>query len=181
MQTEVMLRDLVPTVAGDGRRIDVLASGLPCYSGAQLAVDVTLRSTLTKYGEPRARTPWQDGAVLKDARRDKETTYPELAAGTRCHLVVLAIETGGRFSEEAVDFLKQLSWARARAAPSYLRKATAHAFERRWTRMLAVTTASAFANSLLLPKEALRCQNVHDAAEPWLADVLAEARHDRVD
>eukprot|EP00973_Karenia_brevis_P090488 12402835-Karenia_brevis.AAC.1 len=32
--------------AGNGRRIEVLAPGLPCRSGGQIAIDVTMRSLL---------------------------------------------------------------------------------------------------------------------------------------
>ena len=38
------------------------------------------------------------------ARADKEATYPELLTG-RWRLVVMAIETGGRSSSEAADFV----------------------------------------------------------------------------
>ena len=34
--------------------------------------------------------------------------YPELVAGRRCRLVIVAIETGGRW-DEAVDFIAQLA------------------------------------------------------------------------
>ena len=37
----------VGVAAGDERRIEVLASGLPCHHGAQLTVDVTCRSAVT--------------------------------------------------------------------------------------------------------------------------------------
>ena len=62
-----------------------------------------------------------DGVVLQQARRDKETTYPELVASGRCKLVVLAIETGRRWSEEAVHMVRQLSNAKAREVPSFMR------------------------------------------------------------
>ena len=45
----------------------------------------------------------RDGAVLLRARQDKEATYPELTFSGRCKLVVLAMGTGGRWSEEAAD------------------------------------------------------------------------------
>ena len=77
--------------------------------GAQLAIDVTLRSNLTRDGRPRPRADWCDGAVAETAKRDKENKYPELLSSARCKLVVLAIELGGRFSEEAADFLRQLA------------------------------------------------------------------------
>ena len=47
------LRDMnVDVVASDGRRIEVLAQDLPCFGGAQLAVDITPRCVLTRAGEP---------------------------------------------------------------------------------------------------------------------------------
>ena len=98
VRPNALLRDMnVGVAAGDNRRIEVLAQDLPCYSGAQLAVDVTLRGALSANGEARPRAADEDGAVLEQAREDKETTYPELAASRLCRLVVLAIETGGRW------------------------------------------------------------------------------------
>ena len=45
------LRDMNVTVeANDERAIEVLATGLPLHQGAQLAVDITLRSALTATG-----------------------------------------------------------------------------------------------------------------------------------
>ena len=109
---------------------------LPCFGGTQLAVDITLRSALGSSGEPHLHAADVDGAVLLTARRDKEATYPELATSTRCRLVVVAIETGGRWSEEAVQFVWQLAQAKAQEAPRFLTQQVALAWERRWTRML---------------------------------------------
>ena len=162
--------------AADGRHIEVVASGLPCYGGAQLAVDVTLRHPRNRDGEPRARAAWRDGAVADAARADKEAAYPELASGCRCRLVVLAIETGGRFSAETCRFIRDLSWARARAAPSYLRGSTAKAFESRWSKMLALAVANSYSASLLLDKSALACQPIADGDAPWLPDLLSTER-----
>ena len=55
----------------DERSIKVLASGLPAHHGAQLAVDITLRSALTAQGEARPNAAHVNGAVLAAARRDK--------------------------------------------------------------------------------------------------------------
>ena len=49
-----------------------------CSPKAQLAVDVTLKFALTRTGEPHPRAADEDGAVLVQARHDKETTCPEL-------------------------------------------------------------------------------------------------------
>ena len=163
------LRDMnVCVPANDERRIEVLAQDLPCFGGTQLAVDITLRSAS---GEPQPHAADVDGAVLLTARRDKEATYPELATSTRCRLVVVAIETGGRWSEEAVQFIWQLAQAKAQEAPRFLTQQVALAWERRWTRMLSTVCAASFATSLVEPmsREVL-CQTGGDL--PTTADVL---------
>ena len=89
------MRDMnIGVGATDARRIEVLVQDLPCFGGAQLAVDVTLRCALTRTGEPHPHAADVDGAVLVKARHDKKTTYPELLNSGRCRLVVVAIETG---------------------------------------------------------------------------------------
>ena len=107
------LRDMIIGVrAADDRRI-VLAQDLPCFGGAQLAVDVTLCGVLSGAGEPHPHAADVDAAVLLEVQRDKETTYPEVVASGRCRFVVVAIEMGGRWSDEAVDFTAQLAFAKA--------------------------------------------------------------------
>ena len=61
--------------------------------------------------------------------------------------MVVAIETGGRWSEEAAEFLWQLAQAKAREAPALLAHAAALAWVRRWTRMLGTTCAVSFTES----------------------------------
>ena len=94
-----------------------------------------------------------DGAVLVEARTDKETAYPELAESGRCRLVVIAIETNGRWSEEAVDMFRLLAFVKAREAPPAMKWSVVLAWERRWKRMLATTCGVAFAASLVDPSE----------------------------
>ena len=55
----------------------------------------------------------EDGAILAKARADKERKYAELTGGGRCRLVVVAIECGGRWSEEAFTFIQDLAAARS--------------------------------------------------------------------
>ena len=143
----VYLRDMnVHVHPEDERHIEVLAQDLPCFGGAQLAVDITLGSALGNSGEPRPHAADVDGVVLVQGI-DKETP---LVASTRCLLVVVAIERGGRWSDEAVHF-GQLAQAKARDAPRFLAHQVALAWERRWTRMLSVACASSFAMSLVEP------------------------------
>ena len=73
MRQNVMLREMNVTVSAlDERRVEVLASGLPLNHGAQLAIDVTLRSALTAGGAPRTNAARVDGAGFAQARREKE-------------------------------------------------------------------------------------------------------------
>ena len=140
--------------ADDQRRIEILASGLPLFHGAQLAIDVTLRNVLTGEGVPRPRTANFDAVIADGARSDKESTYLELANDRRCHLVVWAIECGGRWSSESVSLLQSLARAKTRSAPTYLRKATELAFTRRWSRMMSIACAKAFVSNLIVPTAA---------------------------
>ena len=64
----VKLRDMNVTVpVDDDRAIEVL-SGLPMRHGAQLAIDITLRSATSANGLPRRNAAHRDGAVLTQAR-----------------------------------------------------------------------------------------------------------------
>ena len=76
--------------ANDDRAIEVLASGLPLFFGAQLAVDSTVRCALAADGTAQPGAARVDGAVCTRAREDKERTYSELLRGDRCRLVVVA-------------------------------------------------------------------------------------------
>ena len=124
MRTNVFLRDLDLGVGGvlDNRRLEVVVDGLPLFNGAQLAVDTTLVSPIRRDGAPRPRAHEVNGIALKHARRDKETTCPELAGrGGRARLVVLAGEVGGRFSTETAQFLSDLAWAKTQGVSDLLR------------------------------------------------------------
>ena len=93
-QVQRPLRDMNVTVpASDERRIEVL---------------------LGRTGEAQPNAAATDRAVLTQARVDKETKYPEILTSGRCHLMVVAIETGGRWSDEAADLVWQLAQAKSR-------------------------------------------------------------------
>ena len=105
----------------DGRRIEVIADGLPVFGGVQHAVGTTLVSVLRGDGMPRRGANQHAGVALREARARKERTYPELAReGGRARLVVLAGDVGGRWSSETQDFLCALAKAKARSAPPLL-------------------------------------------------------------
>ena len=177
VRENVRLADMnVSVSSADNRRVEVLASGLPCRRGSQLAVDVTICSVVTRDGHARSQADWQDGASAGAARGDKEKAYPELARGDRCLLVVAAIEAGGRLSRETCELLRDLAHARAQCAPRYLRKATAFAYIRRWSKMLSISVASAVAQSIVCTKEELAAAPARSGQAPWQQDVLSAAR-----
>ena len=171
-----MVRDLnlAAPRPDDGRRIEVVADGLPLYHGAQLAVDTTLVCALRRDGAARPGAADLDGAATSAARRRKERTYPELTGPhARARLAVLALEVGGRWSREAWVFVRLLARARARGAPASTRAATQRAWQRRWVGVLAVAAQRAFAESLL---ELCPVRGA-DGATPSTAEVLEDARH----
>ena len=171
-----MLRDMnVQGISNrDGRQLEVVANGLPLYGGAQLAVDATLVSPIRRNGTPQPHAATEDGAWLVQARRRKERKYHELLAARRCRLVVLGMEVGGRWREEAQRFVLQLAKARARTVPALLRPSARAAFAHRWTGILAVAAQRALAATLLeLPVD--DAEGV-DGEPPLLEDVLLDAR-----
>ena len=153
MTTNVMLRDLdmVLPNAADGRRLEVVADGLPLFGGAQLAVDTTLVCALRRDGNPTRNAADEDGVCaeteLASGRREPTLSSWGVVLGAR--LVVIAVEVGGRWSEEARSFLSQLAKARARGENKLLRKRAEQAWRLRWGSLLACTAARAVAMSLL--------------------------------
>ena len=78
-------------------------------------MDTTLVSALSSTGAPRRYQNPAEGAALRQTRRAKKHTYPELLRpDSRCRLVVLALGVGGRFSPEAVDFVQKCAASCAR-------------------------------------------------------------------
>ena len=75
----------------DAKATEVPASGLPLQNGAQLAVDITLRSAITSTGRACPNAANFDGAVLHRTRLDKETKYQEFLRGERCQIVVVGL------------------------------------------------------------------------------------------
>ena len=90
--SHVALRDLnLDVPASDGRRIEVVANGLPLWQGAQVAVDATVVSPVRRDGQPRPRADQQPGLALAQAVDRKGRTYPELRKARRCRLVVFGL------------------------------------------------------------------------------------------
>ena len=62
----------------DARRIGVVANGLPLWHGAQLAIDATIVSPVTRTGSVRHGADTRPAAAVQDAdRRRRRQTYPD--------------------------------------------------------------------------------------------------------
>ena len=130
-------------------------------------------SPVRRNGAPQPRAAEVDGAQLQEARRRKERKYAELLQSRRCRLVVLGLEVGGRWSDEALSFITQLARAKARTYPRLLQASAQMAFTSRWVGLLAVAAHRALAATLLeLPVE----ESAADGEVPLLEDVLHSAR-----
>ena len=141
VQSNKMLRDLnVDGISpADGRRIEVIANGTGLFHGAQLAIDTTIVSGLRRNGTARPRAARVDGAVLENARKRKEDTYPELTGEYgRARLVVFAVEVGGRWSSESFQLIRLLAKGRAEQEPEHIRLRAATAWQRRWCGILGI-------------------------------------------
>ena len=135
--------------AEDNRRLEVVADNLTLWHGAKLGVDTILVSPVRRNGTAYPRTAVEDGVRLEAARLRKEQRYPELLTTRRCRLAVTAMELGGRWSEEAWNFVALLAEAKAKQAPRMLQKSTQYCLLRRWTQMVSIAAMSAFAATLL--------------------------------
>ena len=175
MTTNVLLRELDFGLMNeaDGRRLEVVADGLPLFGGAQLAVDTTVVCAMRSDGTARPRVAHTPGVALEAARRRKEGQYPELVGPrARSRLVVFGVEVGGRWSRESQNFISQLARARARGEQPILRRRAEQAWRNRWGSMVVV--ARAVASSLLGLPRALGADGdtpllVHDVERDLLA------------
>jgi len=175
VNTNAFVRDLnLETSVTDGRRLEIIANNLPLYNGMQFAIDTTLVSPVSANSRPHRNAHVRDGISLLRARRRKERTYHELMHSDRVRLIVIALQTGGRWSHEAFSFVQQLAHARARSEPLALQSSATCAWIRRWINIVACASQRAFALSLL----ALPLQQAHnvDGPCPFIGDLLADDR-----
>ena len=159
--------------ADDGRRLEVVVSGLPLYQGQQLALDATLVSPVRRDGTAQPGAAVEVGVTLRRARARKEARYPEIVYGRRCRLVVFAMGVGGRWEQEAMDFVRVLAKAKSRSAPSLLRRSAELAWAKRWGSMISIAALGAVAASLL--EEPCLGHDAIDGGTPPLGEVLHAA------
>ena len=113
--TNVALRELnLDVPAADGRRIEVVANGLPFWQGAQIAIDATIVSPVRRDGSARPEADSEPGLALARVLNRKHRTYPELQRARRCQLVVFGVKLRGRINRSTLTFRRLLGRAKAR-------------------------------------------------------------------
>ena len=80
--------------------------------------------------------------------------------------MVLGCEVGGRWSQPALEVLRNLAAAKSREAPPLLRRSAALAWHRRWLSHLSVAAQLALAETLVAPLSPHL--SAFDAVEPFL-------------
>ena len=88
------------------------------------------------------------GSTFKFARADKKKKYGDVINTERVAFVVFACETGGRWSPEALEFVRALARWKARDLPRVLRNSFRTAFLRRWWGLLSCTLQDSVAASI---------------------------------
>ena len=101
----------------DGRRLEVVADGLPLFGGVQLAVDTTLVAR-RRHAPQRSESAC---CIVRSTRQERAHIPRTRERGRRARVVVLAGEVEGRWSSETQDFLCALAKGKARSAPHVLR------------------------------------------------------------
>ena len=176
MRENVFLRDTaVPNIdPSDGRRIEVVATGLPIARGIPVAVDATLVSPLHADGTPFSGADTKAGISFRRAERSKVTTYPELVNSSLLQLLTVASETGGRLNRDGCNLLVDAAAARARTEPAVLRKAAARGWRTRWTTMVSVCVQNALASTLV--DDGTTLLDAADGPAPLAVDVWLNSR-----
>ena len=145
------LRDAgLPTVdPADGRRVEVVVTGLPLDHGVPLAVDATVVSCLHADGTPFPGAVLGRGSTFARAERCKRTTYPELCDSAVLKLKTIACTTGGAWNRTALELVAADADARARGEVTALRGSARRAWQQRWTCMLSVSVQDSLAATLV--------------------------------
>ena len=174
MRENVLLRDtnLEHIQAGDGRRLEIVACGLPLHQGTPLGVDATMVSPLHCNGTAWASAANFDGVAISRAEAKKATTYSDLVHSDRLRLLTLACETGGRWSKTCVSTIRLLAKARARSAPAVLRRSAELGWAARWWSLLSIAAQDALAATLL--EDSLATLAGSDGPSPPLPDLFLD-------
>ena len=148
-------------------RLEVVVDGLPLFHGAQLAIDTTMVSPGTSV-RPSGRS------CTRPCKATERSHLPRALGSQRTRpVLVLGCEVGGRWSDECLSFLRQLSKARVRHEPPGIRASARRAWLRRWSSILACCASRSLALSLLEQRGGLGA----DGPTPSSCEVVGDDRY----
>ena len=145
----------IGAIHANDERAGVLASGLPLFHGAQLAVDITLRCALTASGTPR---PGARADKIEAFRAPLKQQVSSCGCGS--------METRGRWSPEAVEFVENL--AAAKDTPPTLQRSSFW----RGGRGCSPSLAAGLLRTLVAQSSVPHALAGNDGSVPNFADVL---------
>ena len=178
-RSERMMRDTnIPVNLGDNRRMDIVAApgsrGPGAHNGLTLFCDLTIASPHTRTGAARSGSAAYNGRALRAAIAKKRNTYSDVSSSGVACLLVLGCEVYGRWSDDAIDLIRQLARSKSREAPPALRRDAAQAWTNRWWGIIGVGVQRAIGEALLLESGAdlIPSSSLHE--EPTLTDLLSD-------
>ena len=134
----------------DKRAVEFCVYGLPLSAfGVPCLCDCTQVSVLSAEGVPHPKTTTVAGIRIEIAEARKPKKYREAAqARGRVRLVTLACETGGRWSDGCVNFVRVLAKHKASEAPPIMRRSAEYGWSSRWWSLLSCAAQRAFVSSI---------------------------------
>ena len=122
-----------------------MARGLPLFC------DVTCLSPITGRGTARSGATRTDGALLRNATRDNQSTYAEVERAGLGRLCCLGVEVYGRWSSDSLWAVRQMARERSRGLPAGMRRGVQAALLRRWWGLLSIAVQRVVAACVLRP------------------------------
>ena len=133
----------------DRRHVEFAVFGLPFWGGIPLLCDVTQGSPLKVDGSPHPKACTVPGGAIERGEKRKPQQYREAwQARGRVRLLTLACETGGRWSDQCVDFVRMLAKHKAKEAPPVLQRSAEYGWQSRWWTLLSCSAHRTFAASI---------------------------------
>ncbi len=159
--------------------MDIVAApgspGVGARRGVALFADVTIVAVHTCRGEARGAAASTDGSMLQVAVNRKRQHYRDVIATPGAAFLVLGCEVYGRWSEDALQIVRELSTLKAAEAPEHLRQSARHGWASRWWAIVSVATQRAVAEALLRHGGADLQASQAERPPPPLTDVLMAA------
>ena len=139
------------TNADDRRRMNLVVADIPgIFKGKPLFIDATCVSPIHGNGRAMPQAGDHDGAVTD--RKDQETRekdYPDVEAHPSAQLLSLSVETYGRWGQQSLRLVRELSKFKGQNNSNALRTSVSQSYAKRWWTLLSVALQKYLADTLL--------------------------------